>query len=149
MKDSQTRADAARAKTRPWDAADHLEDVDDVVAYLEAAFEDGDPRIIAAALGDVARSRGMAAVAAKAGLGRESLYKALSGDGNPGFATVVGVMNALGLRLRPLEAGRDPGMPPDHDGAGWSGGFALPLPDLYVLSGNAAARPAMRASEHR
>ena len=149
MKDARTRADAARAKTRPWDAADHLKDVDDVVAYLEAAFEDGDPRIIAAALGDVARSRGMAAVAAKAGLGRESLYKALSGDGNPGFATVVGVMNALGLRLRPLEAGRDPGMPPDNDGAGWSGGFALPLPDLYVLSGNAAARPAMRASEHR
>ena len=99
MKDSRIRADAARARTRPWDAADHLEDLDDVVAYLEAAFEDGDPRIIAAALGDVARSRGMAAVAAKAGLGRESLYKALSGDGNPGFATVVGVMNALGLRL--------------------------------------------------
>ena len=111
MKDSQTRADAARAKTRRWDAADHLDDLDDVVAYLEAAFEDGDPRIIAAALGDVARSRGMTAVAAKTGLGRESLYKALSGDGNPGFATVVGVMNALGLRLRPLGAGREPGMP--------------------------------------
>lgn len=149
MKDSRTRADAARAKTRPWDAADHLDDLDDVVAYLEAAFEDGDPRIIAAALGDVARSRGMAAVAAKAGLGRESLYKALSGDGNPGFATVVGVLNALGLRLRPLGAGREPGMPAGNDGAGWSGGFALPLPDLYVLGGNAETRPARGASEYR
>ena len=76
------------------------------MAYLEAAFEDGDPRIIAAALGDIARSRGMTAVAAKAGLGRESLYKALSGEGNPGLATVLGVMDALGLRLRPLAAER-------------------------------------------
>ncbi len=149
MKDSRTHADAARAKTRPWDAADHLEDLDDVVAYLEAAFEDGDPRVIAAALGDVARSRGMSAVAAKAGLGRESLYKALSGDGNPGFATVVGVMNALGLRLRPLGAGREPGLPAGDDGTGWGGGFALPLPDLYVLSGHAPARAASRASEYR
>lgn len=149
MKDSRTRVDVARAKTRPWDPADHLEDLDDVVAYLDAAFEDGDPRIIAAALGDVARSRGMSAVAAKAGLGRESLYKALSGDGNPGFATVVGVMNALGLRLRPLGAGREPSIPAGNDGSGWSGGFALPLPDLYVLSGNAATRPARRASKYR
>ena len=149
MEDSRIRADAARAKTRPWDAADHLEDLDDVVAYLEAAFEDGDPRIIAAALGDVARSRGMAAVAAKAGLSRESLYKTLSGDGNPGFATVVGVMNALGLRLRPLEADRESGMPAGDGGTGWSSGFALPIPDLYVLSGNSATRPAKRASEYR
>ena len=146
MNDSRSRAAAVRARTRPWDAADHLEDVDDVVAYLEAAFEDGDPGVIAAALGDVARSRGMTAVAAKAGLGRESLYKALSGDGNPGFATVLGVMDALGLRLRPLEAGREPG---SDGGAGWSGGFALPLPDLWVSSGGSADRPAQRASEYR
>ena len=91
----------------------------------------------------------MTAVAAKTGLGRESLYKALSGDGNPGFATVVGVMNALGLRLRPLRADRDPDTPAGNVGAGWSGGFALPLPDLYVLSGDAAAPPARRASEYR
>ena len=149
MNDSRLRADAARAKTLPWDAADYLEDIEDVVAYLEAAFEDGDPRVIAAALGDVARSRGMTAVAAKAGLGRESLYKALSGDGNPGFATVLGVMNALGLRLRPLGADPEPGMPAVDGGTGWSGGFALPLPDLYVLSGASATRPARRASEYR
>lgn len=136
----------SRARTRPWDAADYLEDLDDVVAYLEAAFEDGDPRIVAAALGDIARSRGMTAVAAKAGLGRESLYKALSGDGNPGLATILGVMNALGLRLRPLASG--PG-PAGDGGTGWSGGFALPLTDLYVRSGGSAAHPARRASEYR
>ncbi len=86
--------------TRPWDAADYLEEEDDIVAYLEAAFDDGDPQLIAAALGDVARSRGMARVASRTGLGRESLYKALSPEGNPAFATVLKVMQALGLRLR-------------------------------------------------
>ena len=139
----------AGARTHPWDAADYLEDLDDVVAYLEAAFEDGDPRIIAAALGDIARSRGMTAIAARAGLGRESLYKALSGDGNPGLATVLGVMNALGLRLRPLAADRGPADPAGAGATGWSGGFALPPTDLWVLSGGAASRPAQRASEHR
>lgn len=86
-------------RTLRWDAADHLQDDRDVAAYLDAAFEDGDPQLIAAALGDVARSQGMTRVAARAGLGRESLYKALSPQGNPQFATVVKVMQALGFRL--------------------------------------------------
>ncbi len=90
----------ARTRTRPWDAVDHLESDEDVVAYLEAAFEDGDPALIAAALGDIARARGMTKVAADAGLGRESLYKALSPNGNPEFGTVLKVMQALGLGLR-------------------------------------------------
>ena len=89
----------AKVQTRPWDAADHLETKEDIVLYLEAAFEDGDPGLIAAALGDVARAKGMTKVAADAGLGRESLYKALSPDGNPELATVLKVMQALGLRL--------------------------------------------------
>ena len=89
----------AKIQTQPWDAADYLETEEDVVLYLEAAFEDGDPRLIAAALGDIARAKGMTTVAAEAGLGRESLYKALSPDGNPEFATVLKVMRALGLRL--------------------------------------------------
>ena len=89
----------AKMQTQPWDAADHLETKEDVVLYLEAAFEDGDPGLIAAALGDVARAKGMMKVAAKAGLGRESPYKALSPDGNSEFATVLKVMRALGLRL--------------------------------------------------
>ncbi len=70
-----------------------------MVAYLEAAFDEGDPRLIAVALGDIARAKGMTTVAADAGLGRESLYKALSPDGNPEFATVLKVMRAVGLRL--------------------------------------------------
>ncbi len=88
------------AQTPPWDPADHLESDEDIVAYLEAAFEDGDPALVAAALGDIAKARGMTKVAAEAGLGRESLYKALSPSGNPEFATVLKVMRALGLRLR-------------------------------------------------
>ena len=91
----------ATTHTRPWDAADYLETEEDIVAYLEAAFEDGDPRLVAAALGDVARAKGMTKVARESGLGRESLYKALSADGNPEFATVLKVMRALGLRLHP------------------------------------------------
>ncbi len=89
----------AKIRTRPWDAADYLETEEDIVLYLEAAFEDGDPGLIAAALGDVARAKGMTKVATEAGLGRESLYKALAPDGNPEFATVLKVMQALGLRL--------------------------------------------------
>jgi probable addiction module antidote protein len=72
----------------------------DIVAYLEAALEDGQPSVIAAALGDVARARGMTAIARKAGLGRESLYKALAPGGNPQLSTVLGVLRALGLTLR-------------------------------------------------
>ena len=85
--------------TRSWDAADHLETQEDVVAYLEAAFEDGDPALIAAALGDIARAKGMSQIAREAGLGRESLYKALSPEGNPEFATIMKVIAALGLQL--------------------------------------------------
>jgi probable addiction module antidote protein len=67
--------------------------------YLEAALEEGDPALVAAALGDIARAKGMAQIARKSGLGRESLYKALSPEGNPEFATVLKVVRALGLRL--------------------------------------------------
>ena len=73
---------------------------EDIAHYLEAVFEDGDPSLVAAALGDVARAKGMAQIAKAAGLGRESLYKALSPEGNPEFATVLKVMRALGLKLK-------------------------------------------------
>ncbi|MFM8576162.1 MAG: addiction module antidote protein [Limnohabitans sp.] len=89
----------SKSSTRPWDAAEHLQSEADMVAYLEAAFEDGDPSLIAAALGDIARARGMTQVARAAGLGRESLYKALSAEGHPVFATIMKVLGALGLRL--------------------------------------------------
>lgn len=91
--------DDAGVRTRRWDAAEHLETREDMAAYLEAALEDGDIGLIAAALGDIARAQGMTEVARKAGLGRESLYKALSREGNPEFATILRVVSALGLRL--------------------------------------------------
>ncbi len=89
----------AKTKTRTWDAAEHLTSKDDIVAYLEAALEEGDPALFTAALGDVARAMGMSEVARASGLGRESLYKALSPDGNPEFATVLKVVHSLGLTL--------------------------------------------------
>jgi probable addiction module antidote protein len=94
------RAEAmARTKTRAFDAASYLKTEEDMVAYLEAAFEDDDPAVVAAALGDIARAKGMTQVAREAGLGRESLYKALSPEGNPELATVMKVVKALGLSL--------------------------------------------------
>jgi probable addiction module antidote protein len=89
-----------KTKTIPWDAVDHLKTDEDIANYLEAVFEDGDPALVAAALGDIARAKGMSQVARDAGLGRESLYKALSPDGNPEFATVLKVIHALGLKLK-------------------------------------------------
>src|SRR5262249_55043271 len=77
-------------------------------AYLEAALEDGDPAVIAASLGDIARAKGMTKVARKAGLGRESLYKALSRDGNPELGTVLRVLSAVGVRLRAFPAAGRP-----------------------------------------
>jgi probable addiction module antidote protein len=88
-----------KTETRPWDAAEHLNTAADMAAYLEAALEDGDPTLITAVLGDIARAKGMAQLARDTGLGRESLYKALSAEGNPEFATVLKVIRALGLKL--------------------------------------------------
>ncbi|MEN8151182.1 MAG: addiction module antidote protein [Planctomycetota bacterium] len=89
----------AKTKTRPWDPAEHLETPEDMALYLEAALEEGDAALIAAALGDIARAKGMSAVARDAGLGRESLYKALSKEGNPKLSTILKIVRALGLRL--------------------------------------------------
>ncbi len=89
----------SKVETRPWDAANYLNTPRDMADYLEAALEDGDSAVIATALGDIARAQGMTQVAREAGLGRESLYKALSATGNPEFATVLKVIDALGLKL--------------------------------------------------
>ena len=85
--------------TTLWDPAQHLDTEDDMAAYLEAALEENDPGLVAAALGDIARAKGMTEVARKAGLGRESLYKTLSASGNPEFATILKVISVLGLQL--------------------------------------------------
>jgi probable addiction module antidote protein len=88
-------------KLRKWDTAEHLKTEEDMAMYLEACLQEAgdDAAFIAAALGDIARARGMTQLARDTGLGRESLYKALSGEGNPSFATILKVTHALGLTL--------------------------------------------------
>ena len=87
------------ARTRPFDPASYLQTEEDILYYLEAAMEGNDPKHIARALGDVARSKGMSEIARRAGVGRQALYGALSENGNPTLETLVGVLNALGLQL--------------------------------------------------
>lgn len=91
-------------ETTKFDVQEHLRTPKQRAAYLEAAFEDGDPTLIANALGDVARAMGMADVARETGVTREGLYKALSGKGDPRLSTLAGVVKAMGLRLavRPI-----------------------------------------------
>ena len=99
----------AKTVTSPYDVASHLRTPEEMAAYLEASIEeaDGDAAFIAKALGDIARAKGMSQVACDAGLSRESLYKALSGERNPTLDTVLRVVGALGLKLR-AEAVPDP-----------------------------------------
>jgi probable addiction module antidote protein len=89
--------------TFPYDSAEYLEDDQAIAEYLEEAMkiasEDSDPSFLTVALGTVARAKGMAQIAKEAGLSRESLYKALGAEGNPEFATVLKVLQALGLKL--------------------------------------------------
>jgi probable addiction module antidote protein len=87
-------------KTTKWDVTEHLDSEEAIFGYMNAAFEDGDPALIAAAIGDVARARGMTKIARDAGLSRESLYRALGVGGNPEFATVLKVLHALGIQLK-------------------------------------------------
>lgn len=84
---------------RPFDAASYLTTEEHILYYLEAAMEGNDPKHIASALGDVARSKGMSEIARKTGLGRQALYNALSDSGNPTLETLTAVLNALGLQL--------------------------------------------------
>jgi probable addiction module antidote protein len=86
-------------KFRKWNVVEYLKTEEDMVLYFDACLEEGDPALITAALGDIARAKGMSQVARDTGISREGLYKALSGEGNPEFATVLKVMKALGLKL--------------------------------------------------
>jgi probable addiction module antidote protein len=92
--------------TSKYDVSEHLRTPEEMAAYLEACMEeaDGDAAFIAKALGDIARAKGMSQVARDAGVSRESLYKALSGERTPGFDTVLKVISALGLKLHPKVA---------------------------------------------
>jgi probable addiction module antidote protein len=91
----------ARTKTTKYDIAEHLRTPEDMAAYFEACLEEanGDVALITKALGDIARAKGMTQVARDAGLSRESLYKALSGERSPEFDTILKVLHALGLKL--------------------------------------------------
>ncbi len=94
-------------KLPKWDSAEHLRSEEDIALYLEACFEEAgdDAAFIAKALGNVAKARGMTLLAKDCGLGRESLYKALSGEGNPSFATTLKVLKSLNLQLYVSRAG--------------------------------------------
>ncbi|QGY04826.1 putative addiction module antidote protein [Methylobacterium mesophilicum SR1.6/6] len=92
-------------ETRPYDTAEHLRTPEDIVLHIEAVLEDGDPALVADAIGVVARARGMAQIAQETGRSREQLYRTLSEKGNPQLDTLMGVLKAIGLRLsvKPIE----------------------------------------------
>ena len=96
-----------KVETVPFDAADYLNSVEDVAAYLDAWLEDGSPEELRSALEDVARSRGMSELARATGISRAGLYKALGPDGNPSFDTIRAVLGSLGLRLSVTAAARE------------------------------------------
>jgi probable addiction module antidote protein len=91
---------------KTYDVADYLKTDEEMALYLEACFEEAgdDAAFIAAALGDIARAKGMSDIAAATGLTREGLYRTLSKDGNPSFSAILKVMKALGLKLKPEAA---------------------------------------------
>jgi len=88
-----------------FDVVEYLKSDEDIAGYFAAVLEDGDPALLAAALGDIARARNMAQLARDTGLTREGLYKALSGQGNPSLATIMKVMKAMGLKLSVAQVG--------------------------------------------
>lgn len=90
---------APKTVTTPYDAAENLVSDERMAALLDAALEDGHPKVIASALGAIARAKGMAKIANDTGLSREALYRSLSAEGNPELETFVKVIRALGLRL--------------------------------------------------
>ncbi|MDR3170878.1 MAG: putative addiction module antidote protein [Treponema sp.] len=87
-------------KITKWDMATHIQTPEDVKAYLEAALAENDTELLFAVIDDIARSKGMAAIAHNLHVARESLYRSLSSHGNPSFATIIGVLENLGYRLR-------------------------------------------------
>jgi len=88
-----------KIQTHLWDAADHLKTEEDIAAYLEAALEDGDPELITAALGDIARAKGITRIARDSGIEHDCLSEALSPGGKPEFATILRIIKASGIRL--------------------------------------------------
>lgn len=86
-------------ETTEWNATEYLASDEAIAAYLEAALEDGDPKVVAVALGNIAKAKGMTSIARESGVTREALYKALSEKGDPKLSTLLGVIKAIGLRF--------------------------------------------------
>ncbi|HVB90094.1 MAG TPA: addiction module antidote protein [Beijerinckiaceae bacterium] len=86
-------------KTTSWDSAKYLRSDEDIAGYIDAVLEEGDPALVAHAIGVVAKAKGMKQIADATGVTREGLYKSLSKEGNPSFATVYQILKALGIRL--------------------------------------------------
>ena len=89
-----------KIKTRKWDPAQYIEDKEDVIAHLEAAFEENDPELILSVFNDIARSKGMTKIAKELKLSRRGLYQSLAPDGNPSFKTVLKLVDILGLQIK-------------------------------------------------
>lgn len=89
----------SKIKTHPWDVSEHLNTPEAINEYLTAALEDGNSDLLIAALGDIARAKGMTQLAKETGLARESLYKALTPSSKPRFDTIMRVMHGLGIHL--------------------------------------------------
>ena len=106
MTQTSTLASVLATGFVPYDVAEHLRTPEEMAAYLDAWLEEAPDEVggLARALGDIARAKGMTQVAKETGLSRESLYRALSAEGNPSFATVLKVTKALGLRLHACAA---------------------------------------------
>ncbi len=94
-------------KVSTWDVSEYLNSEEEIAAYLNAVVEEDDPALLQAAIGDVAKARGMSEIARTAGVGRESLYKSLSTDGNPSFGTISKVLGCLGLKVKLVPADFD------------------------------------------
>nr|VFK24967.1 MAG: probable addiction module antidote protein [Candidatus Kentron sp. MB] len=93
-----------KTSTIPWDPADHLKTHEEMTAFLEAALEEGDPRLIAVVLDDIARAKGISRIACEAGVGRKDRYKTLSPTENLDFGAILKVISALGFRLHATPA---------------------------------------------
>ncbi|MEQ5401732.1 MULTISPECIES: addiction module antidote protein [unclassified Providencia] len=87
-------------KLKEVDIAEYLNSEEEIQMYLNEILEEGDPSLVLAALGDIAKARNMSQLAKEVGMSREGLYKALSGQGNPTFMTIIKIVNSLGLKLQ-------------------------------------------------
>ncbi len=129
--------------TRPFDPAEYLDTPERIAAYLEEAFADGDPALIASALGDVARAKGMSSIAREAQLSREHLYRSLSEAGKPEFATVLKVLQSFGLRLTAVPAAVEAASASNETGTG----RVPPAPNAPEARSASAPRQGGRAIE--